>query len=141
MLKNLFNILSNMIQWSKKYHFFHALAISNFFFIAHLFWFLTLLCLVPMIPIESLSNSLGEAVLGFLLFIFILIILQFIFIFMSLILQIIIYIKNRKKGTIQISSPFLLNNKFYNFCYVYAHATIAVIIAIVLYIPLQTLFY
>ena len=91
MLKKLFNILSNMIQWSKKYHCFHALAISNFFFIAHLFWFLTLYCLIAMIPVKCVSNMFGEEVLAFLLFILILIILQFLFIFMSLILQIIIY--------------------------------------------------
>jgi len=139
MLKKIFNILNNMIQWSKKYHFFHILAILNFFFVAHLFWFLTLLCLIAMIPIKCVSNIFGEGVLGFLLFIFILIILQFILLFISLIIQIVICIKNRKKGTIQISSPFLLNNKFYNFCYIYAHITITVIIAIVLYIPIQSL--
>jgi len=45
MLKNFFKKINNVIQWSKKYHFFHILAIPSFFYVANIFWFLVIVFL------------------------------------------------------------------------------------------------
>jgi len=119
MLRFVIEKFNNVIQWSKKYHFFHILAIPSFFYIVNWFW----LAYIFNILFNNTSN-LQKAIEdpSFLIFF-----LTFLFA-VAFIIQVIIYVKNKKKGIIQVSYPFFLNNKIYNFFYIHTYISLFIII-------------
>jgi len=121
--KTFFQNFNNAIQWSKKYHFFHILAIPSFFYIANIFWLCVITFLQPLE--EPVMDGIGRALgifYGLLIVYFLVFILLFVII--ALISQIIIFIKYRKRGTIQVSSLILLEDKVYHFFYIYTYITL-----------------
>ena len=127
MLKNFFQKLNNAIQWSKKYHFFHILAIPSFFYVANLFWFIILFYFALVIDEKFCGTDYSQGILGLSIFLMLTIVLQMAFIIIALISQIIIFIKYRKRGFIQISSSILLEDKVYHLFYIYTYITLIII--------------
>lgn len=134
MLKNFFKKINNVIQWSKKYHFFHILAIPSFFYVANIFWFINLLYFAFIIDEKFYGTDYSQGMLGLLMFLMLTIILQMVFIIIALISQIIIFIKHRKRGFIQISSSILLEDKVYNLFYIYTYITLIIVFIFLLLI-------
>ena len=119
MLKFGIEKFNNIIQWSKKYHFFHIFAILSFFYIVNFFW----LAYVLNILFNRTLNPQRAIELPDITLFF-----QFLFILIALITQVVIYVKNKKKGIIQVSYPFFLNNKIYNFFYIHTYISLFIII-------------
>ena len=133
MLKNFFKKINNVIQWSKKYHFFHILAIPSFFYVANIFW----LCVIAFLKSlgEPVNPELGRGIgilYGLLIAYFL--VFTLLFVTIALISQIIIFIKYRKRGLIQISSPILLEDKVYNLFYIYTYITLIIVFIFLLLI-------
>ena len=119
MLRFAIEKFNNFIQWSKKYHFFHIFAILSFFYVVNFFW----LAYVLNILFDRTLNPQRAIELPDITLFF-----QFLFILIALITQVIIYVKNKKKGIIQVSYPFFLNNKIYNFFYIHTYISLFIII-------------
>ena len=119
MLKFGIEKFNNIIQWSKKYHFFHIFAILSFFYVVNFFW-LAYLSYILFDRNFNLQRVVDDP--DFLIFF-----LTFLFA-VAFIIQVIIYVKNKKKGIIQVSYPFFLNNKIYNFFYIHTYISLFIII-------------
>jgi len=119
MLKFAIKNFNNAIQWSKKYHFFHILAIPSFFYIVNWFW----LAYIFNILFNNTLNPQKAIELPDITLLF-----QILFILIALISQAIIYVKNRKKGIFEVSYPLFLNNKIYNYFYIQTYNSLFIII-------------
>ena len=121
MFKTFFQNFNNAIQWSKKYHFFHILAIPSFLFVANPLW---LFC---SILIED-----GPDIFEDYCFVIIYIYLYALIIFS---LFYFIYKKWGKSETDKTTLDSLLKSKFYNVYYIFS-SIITVSLAIMLSIAI-----
>ena len=119
MLRFAIEKFNNVIQWSKKYHFFHIFAIPSFFYVVNFFW-LAYLSYILFDRNFNLQRVVDDPY-------FLIFFLTFLFA-VAFIIQVIIYVKNKKKGIIQVSYPFFLNNKIYNFFYIHTYISLFIII-------------
>ena len=113
MFKNIFQKITGIIQWTKKWHFFHLILVPPF--VAN--------CLLNVYQIFALFDNYPDAIYGFLCFN----ILGYIIIFKYLLfcpcllvyITVLIYIWIKKKP-LHISNDFLLHNRIYNFIFILA---------------------
>lgn len=119
MLKNFFKKINNVIQWSKKYHFFHILAIPSFLFVANPFW------LFFDIFITGEDDFIGYSIFeGFCLLVI------YVYLY-SLIIFFIFYFIYKKFGqseTDKVTFDSLLNSKFYNVYYIFSSIITALLV-------------
>ena len=107
MIKDFFHKINNFIQWTKKWHFFHFIAIGN----------ILLFSLIVFITILSLETDPTEDI--FLNIISLPIMYISLLLYLALPIAIIIMYFNLKKGRkITIYNKFLLNNEIYNITYI-----------------------
>ncbi len=110
MFKNIFQKIIGIIQWTKKWHFFHLILVPPF----------VISCLIDLYPILSFFNSTNEDWIylpfwNYFVYVTLFCIMFSINLFIYAIVLIYIFIR---KKTIYISNDFLLYNKFYNFVYI-----------------------
>ena len=112
--------INNMIQWTKKFHFFHIWLIPGFLF-ALFPLLLLILTFLTLIFEPSIFDEMGRACgIAFFMFMFYIAIAYFVTFLLGLVYQIILYLSARffRKDNVHVQSKFLLNNKFYNFIYI-----------------------
>lgn len=113
MLKNVIAKINNFIQWTKKWHFFHALLVPNTFAFI-------IICLV-MFKCGSLLKEYYSSIEVIIVFFTMCYLAEITFIIIALCAQIFFLLFNwTKSHNTSIKNSFLLNNKTYSILYIIA---------------------